>query len=139
MGGEILLGNDHARLPLNVIYLAIGLRAIWRLRTGPGRRPSQSRQDQPIAKLNAQQVLLIRLHAEEGDDISGDAFREERLRMQTEIAAAETSLAETEQRLQLDADMLRVALGLAEDVARVYATASEQTRRGYNPSLLLKA
>jgi site-specific DNA recombinase len=91
-----------------------------------------------IAKLKAQQVRLIRLHAEEGDDISGDAFREERLRMQAEIAAAETSLAETEQRLQLDADMLRMALELAEDVAKVYSAASEQTKRGYNQAFFQK-
>ena len=91
-----------------------------------------------IGKLKAQQVRLIRLHAEEGDDISGDAFREERLRMQTEIVAAETSLAETEQRLQLDADMLRMALELAEDVAEVYAQADEQTKRGYNQAFFRK-
>jgi site-specific DNA recombinase len=91
-----------------------------------------------ITKLKAQQVRLIRLHAEEGDDISGDAFRDERLRMQTEIKAAETSLAETEQRLSLDADMLRMALELAEDVAEVYAQADEQTKRGYNQAFFRK-
>jgi site-specific DNA recombinase len=91
-----------------------------------------------IAKLKTQQVRLIRLHAEEGDDISGDAFRDERLRMQTEIKAAEKSLAETEQRLQLDADMLRMALELAEDVAKVYAQADEQTKRGYNQAFFKK-
>src|SRR5664280_819451 len=63
-----------------------------------------------IDKLKVQQVRLIRLHAEEGDDVSPDAFREERARMQTEIRAAEQSLAETEERLSLDADMLRMAL-----------------------------
>jgi site-specific DNA recombinase len=91
-----------------------------------------------IAKLQVQQVRLIRLHAEEGDDISGDAFRDERLRMQTEIRAAEKSLAETEQRLQLDADMLRMALELAEDVAEVYTNAGEQTKRGYNQAFFSK-
>src|ERR1700728_1540103 len=63
-----------------------------------------------IAKLKAQQIRLIRLHTEEGDDVSGDAFRKERLRLQQDITAAEASLAETEQRLQLDADVLRMAL-----------------------------
>jgi site-specific DNA recombinase len=91
-----------------------------------------------IAKLQAQQTRLIRLHAEEGDDISGDAFRAERSRMQTEIKAAETSLAETERRLSLDADMLRMALELAADVAQVYATASEQTKRSYNQAFFTK-
>ena len=91
-----------------------------------------------IQKLKGQQMRLIRLHAEEGDDISGDAFRDERARMQTEIKAAEESLAETEQRLSLDADMLRMALELAGDVAQVYATADEQTKRGYNQAFFKK-
>jgi site-specific DNA recombinase len=91
-----------------------------------------------ITKLKAQQTRLIRLHTEEGDDVSPNAFREERLRMQQEIAAAEASLAETEQRLQLDADMLRMALELAEDVAEVYASADEQTKRGYNQAFFTK-
>jgi site-specific DNA recombinase len=91
-----------------------------------------------ITKLKAEQVRLIRLHVEEGDDASPDAFRDERLRMRTEIKAAEQSLAETEQRLQLDADMLRMALELAEDVAAVYATADEQTKRGYNQAFFTK-
>lgn len=58
--------------------------------------------------------------------------------MQQDIAAAEVSLAETEQRLQLDADMLRMALELAEDVAAVYASADEQTKRGYNQAFFTK-
>jgi hypothetical protein len=90
------------------------------------------------SRLKAQQKRLIRLHAEEGDDVSGDAFREERLRMQTEIMAAQQSLAETEQRLQIDADMLRMALELAEDVAQVYATADETVKRGYNQAFFKK-
>jgi hypothetical protein len=58
--------------------------------------------------------------------------------MQTEIQAAEQSLAETEQRLRLDADMLRMALELAENVAAVYATADEQTKRAYNQAFFKK-
>jgi DNA invertase Pin-like site-specific DNA recombinase len=85
-----------------------------------------------IAKLKAQQVRLLRLHAEEGDGVSPDAFREERLRLQAEIAAAEQSLAETETRLKLGAEELRLALSLAEDVAVVYEKADERTKRGYN-------
>jgi site-specific DNA recombinase len=91
-----------------------------------------------IAKLKAQQTRLIRLHAEEGDDVSPDAFREERARMQAEIRAAEKSLAETEQRLQLDADHLRMALELAEDVAAVYASADESIKRDYNQAFFTK-
>jgi DNA invertase Pin-like site-specific DNA recombinase len=90
-----------------------------------------------IAKLKAQQTRLIRLYAEEGDEASPDAFRDERKRMQTEIAAAEQSLAETEQRLQLDATTLRMALELAEDVAQVYRTANKQTKRGYNQAFFV--
>jgi hypothetical protein len=91
-----------------------------------------------IVKLRAQQGRLIRLHAEEGDAVSPDAFREERVRMQTEIEAAEESLAETERRLTLDAGLLRKALELAEDVAGVYAEANEQTKRGYNQAFFKK-
>jgi site-specific DNA recombinase len=91
-----------------------------------------------IAKLKAQQARLIRLHAEEGDDISGDAFREERVRMQSEIRSAEKSLAATEQRLTLDADALRIALELAGDVAEVYSHADEQIKRGYNQAFFKK-
>ncbi len=91
-----------------------------------------------IAKLQAQQIRLMRLHAEEGDGVSPDAFRAERGRMQAEIAAAAQSLAETEQRLQLDADMLCTALELAEDVAAVYMSSSEQIKRGYNQALFNK-
>ena len=88
-----------------------------------------------IAKLQASQVRLLRLHAEEGDDISPDAFRSERARMQSEVWVAEQSLAETEQRLQFDADQLRMALELAGDVAAVYRSADEPTKRGYNQAL----
>ncbi|HST54327.1 MAG TPA: recombinase family protein [Solirubrobacteraceae bacterium] len=91
-----------------------------------------------ITKLKAQQTRLIRLHAEEGDDISGDAFREERLRMQAEIKAAEKSLAETEQRLSLDTAMLRMALELAQDVAKAYKSANNQLKRGYNQAFFKK-
>jgi site-specific DNA recombinase len=91
-----------------------------------------------IAKLKAQQVRLLRLHAEEGDTISPDAFREERVRMSVEIEAAEESLAETEQRLKLDAQQLRLALELAENVAEVYDSAAEPTKRGYNQAFFKK-
>jgi site-specific DNA recombinase len=91
-----------------------------------------------ITKLKAQQTRLLRLYAEEGDDASPEAFRDERARMQTEITAAEKSLAETELRLTLDADMLRMALELAEDVAQVYAVADDQTKRSYNQAFFKK-
>lgn len=55
---------------------------------------------QLIASLKLQQQRPIRLHTEEGDDASPDAFRAEGARMQEEIAAAEASLAETQDRLE---------------------------------------
>jgi len=91
-----------------------------------------------IAKLKAQQTRLIRLHAEEGDEVSPDAFREERARMQDEIQAAEESLTETELRLSLDGQQLRIALELAEDVASVYRSADAATKRGYNQAFFKK-
>jgi site-specific DNA recombinase len=91
-----------------------------------------------IAKLKDQQVRLIRLHSEEGDDVSPDAFRDERARLKTEIDAAEQSLAETERRMILDADQLRMALRLAENVADVYESADETTKRGYNQAFFKK-
>ncbi len=91
-----------------------------------------------IAKLKAQQTRLIRLHAEEGDDVSPDAFREERARMRDEIKAAEQSLAETEARLEIDAQRFKMALELAGDVAKVYAEADEATKRSLNQAFFKK-
>jgi site-specific DNA recombinase len=91
-----------------------------------------------IAKLKAQQVRLLRLHSEEGDDVSPDAFREERARLQEEINAAESSLAETEERLTFEAQQFKMALELAQDAAQVYAEASEETKRSLNQAFFRK-
>jgi site-specific DNA recombinase len=91
-----------------------------------------------VAKLKDQQVRLLRLHTEEGDDISPDAFRDERARLQGEIEAAEESLAETEQRLVLDTAELEMALQLAVDVANIYEASNEQTKRSYNLAFFKK-
>jgi site-specific DNA recombinase len=91
-----------------------------------------------IAKLKAQQSRLLRLHLEEGDDVSPDAFRDERTRMQSEITAAEQSLAETEQRLTLETEHFKLALELAEDVAQVYAEAEDSTKRSLNQAFFTK-
>jgi site-specific DNA recombinase len=91
-----------------------------------------------IDKLKTQQARLIRLHVEEGDDVSPDAFREERARLKEEVRAAEESLAETEDSLALDAKLLRMALELAEDVAAVYRDADEATKRGLNQAFFKK-
>jgi site-specific DNA recombinase len=94
--------------------------------------------NQLIASLKRQQQRLIRLYAEEGDDTSPDAFRAERDRMRQEIAAAETSLAETEGRLEINESDLCRALELAEDIAGVYELADERTRRGYNQAFFTR-
>jgi site-specific DNA recombinase len=86
---------------------------------------------QLIDNLKAQQTRLLRLYTE-GDNASPDAMRDERQRLQTEIAAAEASLAETESRHQINEQNLCLALELAENVAEVYADADERTKRGYN-------
>jgi site-specific DNA recombinase len=85
-----------------------------------------------VAKLEAEQVRLLRLHVEEGDDISPNAFRAERKRISKEIEAAKKSLAATEQRMTFDATMLRMALELAGDVAEVYEQATPAVQRAYN-------
>src|SRR5262249_4844384 len=85
-----------------------------------------------IDKLEAQQTRLLPLHAEEGDDISPDAFRAERKRMSQEIRAAKKSLAATEEQLNLDATLLRMALELAGDVAEVYRQAPAHLKRDLN-------
>jgi site-specific DNA recombinase len=91
---------------------------------------------QLIASLKLQQQRLIRLHTEEGEDTSPDAFRAERSWMQEEIAAAEASLAETEGRLEInETDLCRA---LAEDIAAVYELADERTRRGYNQAFFTR-
>jgi site-specific DNA recombinase len=93
---------------------------------------------QLIASLKLQQQRLIRLHTEEGENTSPDAFRAERTRMQQEIAAAEASLVETEGRLEISETDLCRALELAEDIAAVYELADERTRRGYNQAFFTR-
>jgi site-specific DNA recombinase len=91
-----------------------------------------------VVNLKAQQSRLLRLHLEEGDAVSPDAFREERARLQAEIAAAEKSLVATEEQLSLDAAVLRMALELAGDVAQVYGEAPSSLRRSYNQAFFKK-
>ncbi len=81
-----------------------------------------------IAKLKEQQQRLIRLHAEEGDNVSPDAFRAERARMAGEIKEAEKSLAETETRFKLEEDLC-AALDLAGNVQAILRS-GPMSRRG---------
>jgi site-specific DNA recombinase len=85
-----------------------------------------------VEKLQAQQSRLLRLHIEEGDAISPDAFRKERTRLQEEIEAAERSLAVAEERLTFDGEVYKMALELVGDVAQVYEDAPTFLRRTYN-------
>jgi hypothetical protein len=94
--------------------------------------------EQLIASLKRQQQRLIRLYAEEGDDTSPDAFRAERDRMRQEIAAAETSLTETEGRLEINESDLCRALELAENIAGIYELADDRTKRGYNQAFFTR-
>ena len=91
-----------------------------------------------IEKLKLQQQRLLRMHAEEGDEISPDAFRAERARMHQEMQAAEKSLAETVGRLRLESRDLEKALDLVEDIKKVYLHSNDETRRGYNQAFFKK-
>jgi hypothetical protein len=81
---------------------------------------------------------LLRLHTEEGDEFSPDAFREEGHRLQTEISSAEQSLAETETRLRIETDQLKMALELAQDITALCTSADEQTKRSINQAFFTK-
>ncbi len=91
-----------------------------------------------ITKLTAQQQRLLRKEIEEGDEVSPEAFKAERARLQREIRAANKSLAETESRLHLEARDLEKALELVDDIRTVYLNADEQTRRAYNQAFFKK-
>jgi site-specific DNA recombinase len=91
-----------------------------------------------IDKLEAQQARLLRLHLEEGDAVSPNAFRKERARLDKEIEAARKSLAATEGQFRLDGTILRMALELAGDIAEVYRQGPESLKRGYNQAFFKK-
>jgi hypothetical protein len=76
----------------------------------------------------------------EEKSISASVFKRRQAKLETEIAAARDSLAETEQRLTIDAQHLRMALELelADNVAEVYVAADEPTKRGYNQAFFKK-
>ena len=84
-----------------------------------------------IRSLEAKQDNLVDMRFEE-QSISPSVFKRKQAQLQAELDAAHDSLAETEGALQLDAEHLRIALELAEDVAGVYCAGSEQLRRSYN-------
>lgn len=90
-----------------------------------------------IAKLEANQDKLVDMRFEERS-ISASVFKRRQAKLEQELQAAHDSLAETEQRLTINANDLKMALELAEDVAQVYAAADEQTKRGYNQAFFKK-
>ena len=93
---------------------------------------------QRVERLRAQQSKLLRLQIEEGDSISPDAFRKERLRLQEEIDEAERSVAAAEERLTLDTGVLRMALELVEDAVTSYEDAPGFLRRAFNQAFFSK-
>jgi hypothetical protein len=74
----------------------------------------------------------------EEKSISANVFKRRQAKLEEEIAAAHTSLAETEEHLTISAEHLRMALELADNVAEVYAAADEHTKRGYNQAFFKK-
>ncbi len=91
-----------------------------------------------IDKLEGQQARLLQLYEEESGETAPGAFRKELKRLDKEIEAAKNSLAVTENQLSLDGTLLRMALELAGAVAKVYRTAPNAIRRGYNQAFFKK-
>jgi site-specific DNA recombinase len=110
------------------------IEAIESLATISGQVSEQVQADKAreVEKLHSQQSRLLRLHIEEGDTISPDAFRQERARLQDEIDEAERLLAAAERRLSFDSEVCRMALELVEDVGTVYEEAPEFLKRAMN-------
>ena len=92
---------------------------------------------QLIQKLEAQQDALLDMRFGE-QSISPELFKRRQEQLQTELDAAHESLAESQQRLTIEADYLRMALELAGNIAEVYAEASEPTKRSYNQAFFNK-
>jgi site-specific DNA recombinase len=91
-----------------------------------------------IRKLRSQQRRMLQLYSQEGDSVSPGAFREERARLEGEIAAAEASRDETLERMKLEHRDLAMALDLLDDVQAVYLASEEATRRSYNLAFFKK-
>jgi hypothetical protein len=89
-----------------------------------------------IAKLEERQDKLLDLYDEES--ISKAVFARRQSKLEDELQAARTSLAETDLRLAIDQAQLARALELAADVRQVYLEADDQTRRGYNQAFFEK-
>ena len=90
-----------------------------------------------ICQLETKQDALVEMRYAE-KSISAAVFKRQQATLDDELAAAQDSLAETETTLQLDAAILRLALELAEDVASIYQSGSEQLKRAYNQAFFTK-
>jgi hypothetical protein len=91
---------------------------------------------QLIAKLEQKQDNLLDLYDEKS--ISKAVFTRRQAKLEDELHAARTSLAETEHALVIDQAQLAKALELAHDVRQVYLAADHRTRRGYNQAFFEK-
>jgi site-specific DNA recombinase len=90
-----------------------------------------------IRKLTERQDALLDMRLRE-KSISASVFKRKQAQLESEIAAAKASLAETDQLLTIDQTHLGMALELAGDVQAVYIAADEETRRGYNQAFFKK-
>jgi site-specific DNA recombinase len=100
-------------------------------------RQVQQAKRQLIQSLETRQDALLEMRFAE-KSISPSLFKRKQDKLQAELDAAHESLTESNQRLRLDGQQLRMALELAGDVAEVYAGSSEQTKRGYNQAFFVK-
>ncbi len=92
---------------------------------------------QLIRSLEARQDALLDMRFGE-KSISPALFKRRQEKLQTELDAAHESLVESKQRLNIEAEQLRMALELAKNVAQVYTEGNEQTKRGYNQAFFRK-
>jgi site-specific DNA recombinase len=90
-----------------------------------------------IRSVEARQEALVDMRFSE-QSISGELFKRKQEQLQTELDAAHSSLAKSEQQLSIDTEHLRMALELAEDVAGFYARAEEATKRRLNQAFFRK-
>jgi site-specific DNA recombinase len=103
---------------------------------------------QAVSQVKAAKTRLIRALEDKQDalvemrfsekSISAAVFKRKQATLDDELDAAHASLVETETTLQLNAEHLRLALELAENVAAVYQGGDQQLKRGYNQAFFTK-
>jgi site-specific DNA recombinase len=97
----------------------------------------QQAKAQLIRSLEARQDALVDMRFAE-KSISPALFKRRQDQLQTELDAAHESLAESQRQLEIDLHHLEIALELAQDVAAVYRTADEPTKRRLNQAFFKK-